>query len=234
MPLGGIGAGCICLGGGGGLQDFSIRQRPQFTALSLWSGADAAFAVLRIVTEGSSVTKVVEGPIPRERIYDQGMQGQGFNRAGHEGFPRFEESVFKGEYPFGEVSLRDPQVPLAVTVTGWNPFVPLDDASSGIPCAILEYRLGNPSARAVDFEFSYHVSHLAPGCARQQKTGDIGARDQQHHTCHPHEQLQRKFVSVPQAAVHAGFRRPEYQMAFADEALHVFAAAELRDGDLLR
>src|SRR5438552_13110110 len=82
MPLGGIGAGCICLGGGGGLQDFSIRQRPQFTALSLWSGADAAFAVLRIVTEGSSVTKVVEGPIPRERIYDQGMQGQGFNRAG--------------------------------------------------------------------------------------------------------------------------------------------------------
>ena len=169
MPLGGIGAGCICLGGGGGLQDFSIRQRPQFTALSLWSGADAAFAVLRIVTEGSSVTKVVEGPIPRERIYDQGMQGQGFNRAGHEGFPRFEESVFKGEYPFGEVSLRDPQVPLAVTVTGWNPFVPLDDASSGIPCAILEYRLGNPSARAVDFEFSYHVSHLAPGCARQQK-----------------------------------------------------------------
>src|SRR6516165_12449165 len=28
MPLGGIGAGCVCLNGYGGLQDFSIDHRP--------------------------------------------------------------------------------------------------------------------------------------------------------------------------------------------------------------
>ena len=33
MPLGGIGAGCICLNGYGGLQDYSIRNRPAITAL---------------------------------------------------------------------------------------------------------------------------------------------------------------------------------------------------------
>ncbi len=29
MPLGGIGAGCVCLNGYGGLQDFSILHRPE-------------------------------------------------------------------------------------------------------------------------------------------------------------------------------------------------------------
>ena len=33
MPIGGIGAGCICLNGYGGLQDFSIWNRPATTAL---------------------------------------------------------------------------------------------------------------------------------------------------------------------------------------------------------
>ena len=28
MPMGGIGAGCICLTGEGGLRDFSIHHRP--------------------------------------------------------------------------------------------------------------------------------------------------------------------------------------------------------------
>src|SRR6478752_5645244 len=33
MPIGGLGAGCICINGSGGLQDFSIRTRPETTAL---------------------------------------------------------------------------------------------------------------------------------------------------------------------------------------------------------
>ena len=32
LPLGGIGAGCVCLNGFGGLQDFSIRHKPSLTA----------------------------------------------------------------------------------------------------------------------------------------------------------------------------------------------------------
>ena len=65
----------------------------------------------------------------------------------------------------GEATLTDPEIPLEIKLLGWNPFIPLDDKNSGIPCAILEYRLENTSRRRVDFEFSYHVSHLAPGCA---------------------------------------------------------------------
>ncbi len=55
-------------------------------------------------------------------------------------------------------------MPLEVKLTGWNPFIPLDDKNSGIPCVILEYTLRNTSHQPVEYEFSYHLSHLAPGC----------------------------------------------------------------------
>lgn len=42
------------------------------------------------------------------------------------------------------------------------------------------------------------------GGARQKQVGYVGARDQQHDTSHPHQQLQRKCVSVSKAAGHAG------------------------------
>jgi len=170
LPIGGIGAGSICMNGYGGLQDFSIRTRPETTAMPAGFSAnspEAAFAILHI-KGGSTVTKLVEGPFPPFKIFDQGLQGQGLRRGGFEGFPRFQKCTFKGQYPFGEAVLTDASVPLEVRITGWNPFIPLDDKNSGIPCAILEYALHNVSAQPVEYEFSYHLSHLAPGCRPDQ------------------------------------------------------------------
>src|SRR5215471_9524793 len=154
MPIGGIGAGCICLNGYGGLQDFSIANRPATTALPEgFSSSRAGFAVLHV--KGSTpLTKLMEGPFPVLKIFDQGLQGEGYRRGGFEGFPRFKQCVFKGEYPFGEANISDSSVPLQVTLTAWNPFIPLDDTNSGIPCVILEYRLHNSSQQAVEYEFS--------------------------------------------------------------------------------
>ena len=168
MPLGGIGAGCVCLNGYGGLQDFSIRNHPSTTALPEgFASPGAAFAILH-VKGASPITKLVEGPFPALKIYDQGLQGEGYVHGGFEGFPRFEKCVFKGEYPFGEAKLTDSALPLQVTLTAWNPFVPLDDKNSGIPCAILDFTLLNTSSRPVEYEFSYHLSHLAPGCSNEE------------------------------------------------------------------
>jgi uncharacterized protein (DUF608 family) len=170
MPIGGIGAGCICMNGYGGLQDFSIRTRPENTALPAEFSAnspEAAFAILH-VKGGPGISKLVEGPFPPFKIFDQGLQGQGLRRGGFEGFPRFQKCTFKGEFPFGEATLSDPSVPIEVRVTGWNPFIPLDDKNSGIPCVILEYTLRNSSSQSVEYELSYHLSHLAPGCKPDQ------------------------------------------------------------------
>ena len=170
MPVGGLGAGCVCVNGYGGLQDFSIHTRPETTALPTGFSAnspEAGFAILHI-KGATPVTKLVEGPFPAFKIFDQGLQGQGLRRGGFEGFPRFERCNFRGEFPFAEVRFADQSIPLDVSLIGWNPFIPLDDKNSGIPCAILEYTLHNASSHAVDYQFSYHLSHLAPGCKPDQ------------------------------------------------------------------
>ncbi len=162
LPLGGIGSGCICLNGYGGLQDFSIRHQPHLSASpDRHLRADAAFALLRDKASGS--TRLVEGPFPPGKIYAQGLRAQGYWGGGHEGFPRFRECTFRGEYPFGSVYLAEPRFPLQVKITGFNPFIPLDVKNSAIPCAVLEYRLQNVTAEPVEYEFSFHLSHLAPG-----------------------------------------------------------------------
>jgi hypothetical protein len=98
MPIGGIGAGSICLNRHGGLQDFSIRTRPENTAMPAGFTAnspEAAFAILD--TKGtSSVTQRVEGPFPAFNIFDQGLPGQSCGAEVFEGFPRFAKCTLKG------------------------------------------------------------------------------------------------------------------------------------------
>ena len=85
MPMGGIGAGTVCLNGHGYY--------------------DGAFALLHIKGE-TPITRLVEGPLPPEKLYDQGLQAQGYRKGGHEGLPRFSECSFESRYPFGTVTLR--------------------------------------------------------------------------------------------------------------------------------
>src|SRR4051812_3515569 len=66
LPMGGIGAGCICLNGYGGLQDFSIRNKPALTATpDGHTNSDAAFALLHVKGK-TPRTRMLEGPMPVE------------------------------------------------------------------------------------------------------------------------------------------------------------------------
>src|SRR4030095_11636 len=156
FPLGGIGAGCICLNGYGGSQDFSVRNRPALTAAPEMDGySDAAFAVLHMPEK--NITRLVEGPFPKGKIYAQGLKPEGILGGGHEGLPRFRKCSFRGEFPFGIVRLSDPLVGLDVEISGFNPFIPLDDKNSSIPCAILEYTFRNQTSETVNFQFTFHL-----------------------------------------------------------------------------
>ncbi|MDR1190679.1 MAG: hypothetical protein LBK60_03310 [Verrucomicrobiales bacterium] len=171
MPVGGIGTGNVSLAGNGAIEDFSLYHQPLKTAMPDGHEArEAAFGLLHVRGK-KPVTRLLEGPLPPEKIYCFGLKAQGFRHGGQEGMPRFAKSKFVGEFPFGHVHLSDPKVPLAVTLTAFNPYIPLDDKNSGIPCAILEYTFTNRSRQTVTFDFVYSLSHLAVG----KKSGWRGA-----------------------------------------------------------
>ena len=141
FPLGGIGAGCITLGGWGQLRDWEIKNRP---AKGFCPG-DSFFVLKARPAGGREVIKVLQGP-PE---LDYGASGHSAARGRGEGLPCFREARFTGEFPVARVELRDRKVPLDVTLEAYSPFIPLNARDSSMPCAVLTYRLRNPGRKAV-------------------------------------------------------------------------------------
>jgi len=152
FPLGGLGTGTVSLGGWGQLRDWEIRNRPAkgYTLPN-------AFFALKVGEGPRAVTKLLQGPA-----------GGSFVGGGHtvpmsagEGLPRFREVAFDGRYPIANVRLADSTVPLEVELEAWNPCVPLNERDSGIPVAILTYRLRNRGKRAVQATIFGNLTNIA-------------------------------------------------------------------------
>jgi uncharacterized protein (DUF608 family) len=162
FPMGGIGAGTVCLNGNGALSKVSLRGQPAmlndpmlFAAVCVRPGAG-----------GDPIARVLEGPVPAHEVFGRPQSGFGSRR--HQGLPRFGQAAFRARVPFGIVQLRDDHLPLAVQITGWSPFIPNDEDASSLPVLALEYELHNETGRALEVVFSFHsVNFLSDARARQ-------------------------------------------------------------------
>ncbi|MDD8025366.1 MAG: GH116 family glycosyl-hydrolase [Acidobacteriota bacterium] len=140
LPLGGIGTGTVSLGGRGDLRDWEIMNRP---AKGYHPGAPF-FAVRTKGATGAARLRVLTGPV--ELFQYEG--GSGVKDATNPGLPTFRNASFDAAYPFGVVNLSDPGMPVKARVKGWNPLIPTDAESSGLPIAVLVYEITNTSAEA--------------------------------------------------------------------------------------
>jgi len=152
FPLGGLGAGMICLEGTAALSHFSLRNKPEvfnepcvFAALGFKGNPKAA--------------RVLEGPVPGWKIFGAPGTGNGAGGATF-GLPRFARARFKTRFPFATVALADDRVPVEVAVTGWSPFIPGDADQSSLPVAALEYQFTNKSRTAQELVFSFNAKNF--------------------------------------------------------------------------
>ena len=145
LPLGGIGTGTVSLGGRGDLRDWEIMNRAAkgFVPLSNRS-TGPFFALFAKPAGGKTATRAIEGPIELSG-YEESHGSTVLNH----GLPRFRECSFAAAYPFGQVMLSDPDVPVDVRIEAFNPLVPCDADVSGIPVAILRYVLENKTDKSV-------------------------------------------------------------------------------------
>lgn len=145
LPLGGIGTGTVSLGGRGDLRDWEIMNRPAKGFTPSGGRAMVPSFVLNVKTAGSDpVTRLCEGPLELSEY-----EGSSGSPAPNHGLPRFSSCSFGAAYPFGEVRLKDPDVPVSVTLNAFNPLIPADADASGIPMAVLRYTLRNTSRKNV-------------------------------------------------------------------------------------
>ncbi len=153
FPIGGIGAGMFCLEGTGAISHMSIRHNPEMFF------EPAMFAAIAVKGKPAAA-RVLEQHIPEWKKFGQRDAGLGGTGGATWGLPRFHNAIFTPRFPFADIDLKDPAVPVAVRIRGWSPFVPGEEDTASLPAGALEYRFTNTGTRSESFVFSYNTRNF--------------------------------------------------------------------------
>lgn len=158
FPLGGIGAGMLCLEGNGSFSNVSVHHRPEVFNKPLMYGA------ISLKQDNVWKAKVLQGRTPDWQVmFPWGETFDGSGNGGVNstfGYPFFRNCQFESEFPFARVLLSDPDMPLEATLTGWSPFSPGHADDSSLPMASLEYVFENKSSKAIDAVFTFAAENF--------------------------------------------------------------------------
>ena len=152
FPLGGIGAGCIGIGGDGRLRDWEIFNRPSKGSVNGFSH----FAV-RAEQDGKVLdTRVLHGPFQGSLTGEHlgkrfNSFGFGVRREHMAGFPSFAECQLSGPYPVATLTFADPRFPGAVQMDALSPFLPMESRLSSLPTAMFEVSITNTTEAPMDY-----------------------------------------------------------------------------------
>jgi non-lysosomal glucosylceramidase len=150
FPLGGVAAGSLGLGGRGQLRDWEIFNRPN-------QGGSPAYAFPAIwIQSGNSkpIAHVLESRILPPY---QGDSGLGSNNA--PGLSRLQGAKFTGQYPLAHIEFEDRRLPVKVELEAFSPFIPHNPDDSGLPVAVLRYRVTNPGMTSVKIGISFSIDN---------------------------------------------------------------------------
>jgi uncharacterized protein (DUF608 family) len=157
FPLGGLGAGMVCLEGAGALSHVSVRHQPNIY------NEPCIFAAVGIPGR-PEWARVLEGPVPGWKIMFP--WGKEFSASGNGGpgktygLPHFGRASFLARFPFAEIKLTEGRVPYTVAITGWSPFEPGDADNASLPVAALEYKVMNTLHKKLDGVFSFNARNF--------------------------------------------------------------------------
>ena len=155
MPVGGICAGQLYLGGDGKLWHWDLFNQHIGTGDGHYrspvkpaSPLDQGFA-LRVTADGKSQVRALDKT----------------------GFPSV---TFCGEYPIGYVAYRDEALPVAVSLEAFSPFIPLNVEDSSLPATLLRFTVKNTGNAKVVAELAGWLEnavglHSKPPCNRRNK-----------------------------------------------------------------
>jgi uncharacterized protein (DUF608 family) len=150
FPLGGVAAGSIGLGGRGQLVNWEIFNRPN-------KGYRPAYAFPSIWAQRGT-----EKPVARvleSRILPPYAGQDGLGSSNAPGLSRLESATFTGEYPLAHIDFQDSSLPVKVELDAFSPFIPHEPDDSGLPVAILRYRVTNPGPSTAQVSIAFSIDN---------------------------------------------------------------------------
>lgn len=161
FPLGGIGTGCIGLGGNGGLVDVEIKNRPNKNSTAEFTH----FAVKAEDENGVADARILQGDLDKDYIgcTERPLYtGYGFgpDRGTMIGFPHFEKVTFNGEFPVAVLDFSHKKFPGEVKMTAFNPLIPTNEDDSSIPAAFFQFEIHNTTAKRLKYTLALSCNNF--------------------------------------------------------------------------
>lgn len=123
MPVGGICAGQVYLGGDGRLWHWDVFNKPIATNEAHYERPMARGAPL---AQGFALEWQHLGSIHRRMLGRRGLNVH-----------------FRGEYPIGVIEYSSPDDPIEIRMEGFSPFCPLQTDDSSLPATVMRFELKN-------------------------------------------------------------------------------------------
>ncbi|WP_117879655.1 GH116 family glycosyl-hydrolase [Aureibaculum luteum] len=158
MPVGGICAGQVYLGGDGKLWLWDIFNDTKEGIVDTTHQLNGRKVRAR---DGSNYIV----PVTQEYPFDQGfaikVKQNTKSWVRELSYKGFKDITFKGQYPVGEVNFKDKNLPVTVKLKAFSPFIPLDVKSSSYPATIMHYTITNTTDKEVTCELSGWLENAA-------------------------------------------------------------------------
>jgi uncharacterized protein (DUF608 family) len=136
MPIGGLCAGQLYLGGDGKLWHwdiFNTEQKPE------WSDGNGV-----LYAHPAKPSSPLEQGFALRVKSASGESIRKLDRTG------FDDISFRGQYPIAYVEYRDAKSPVEVDLEAFSPFIPLNVDDSSLPVTVMTYRVKNTSRERID------------------------------------------------------------------------------------
>ncbi|GBC91644.1 hypothetical protein HRbin15_00098 [bacterium HR15] len=164
MPVGGIGTGCFALGGDGALLDWQLMSRPHRG----WRPPYAHLLLWVRTPNDKTYLRVLEGMLRLQLDADHGAPQP------LAGIPRMRAAGFEAAYPFGSALLRDPVLPIEVSLTAFNPLIPEATDDSSLPMGLLTIVVSNRGAHPLEASLTFLLTNfLGEDGVRRDLRGNI-------------------------------------------------------------
>jgi len=142
MPVGGICAGQLYLGGDGRLWHWDLFNVPQKSNFTDSGGPNYARPPKPSapIEQGFAV-KVVS----KNQRWTRTLDSRGFNPS---------HIRFRGQYPMAWVNYAEPGLPVSVELEAFSPFTPLNVTDSSLPATVMRFTVKNSGREAVEIELA--------------------------------------------------------------------------------
>lgn len=157
MPVGGICAGQVYLGGDGQLWYWDIfniaRVKP--------GGAGDRFYLNPLTQDNFFKNGFAISVKSKGQYYERDLNSNGFT-----------DISFNGEYPIGKVQYLDKIVPVEVNLEAFSPFIPTDIERSDYPAVVMEYTVTNRSDSDVEVNINGWLQNMSQFQSRGDGSGE--------------------------------------------------------------